>query len=523
VRLSVAAVFVVATALMITTPAKAEPRSPDKYGLMGDGYFFDINGERHPFRPAQAAWFNDYEPKPDYVRAMVEVAIILGLQTISYWARPAANQFDWDDPTFTNRLNLTAVRFDNNLAFTNFFLHPLSGALSYWFARMNDVSVPISELYAIVASIVWEFALEWREEVSINDLIVTPAGGIPAGAFAAVLSDYLSSTPETPTIPKQTAEAVLGFPRLMHPWRVDPNAHAGRLPPDSLGFSSAFWHRFRVGFETSAVSVENRKDQLNGFQVDGELVSMVGFLQPGRFYKVFAHDNFTEAHFRIGFTSRGNTDVQFRTSATLVGWYSQNFRSVRHGVAGHGVMVGIPYGLRYVERTYAQSHDMFGNVNLFGISSGLWLGFGGLRLRALGDVHYDFGSAHSLAFPQYKLLHPHQELKSVLEIQGYDYGVGPFARMRAEVSIDGVTLGGYFDYGFLRMIGGLDRWEEQNPFETNGHESIFEYGTWLRYEPLRFPFYVTGALDFTSRTSKLVDVTTERLDKRMGASIGLSF
>jgi hypothetical protein len=451
------------------------------------------------------------------------VAILLGLQTISYWARPAANSFDWDDPEFVNRLNLTAVRFDNNLAFTNFFLHPLSGALSYWFARMNDVNVPISELYAIVSSILWEFALEWREEVSLNDLIVTPLGGVPAGAFISVLSDYLNSTPTRPTAPKQTAEAVLGFNRLMHPWRVDPNSTPGRLPPDALGFSSAFWHRFRVGFETSAVSVENRKDQLSGFQIDGELVSMVGFLRPGQFHKVFGHDNFTEAHFRVGFTPRGYTDVEFRTSATLVGWYSQNFKAVRRGISGHAVMVGIPYGLRYVERTYAESRDMFGNVSMFGVSSGLWLGFGPFRLRALGDVHYDFGSAQSLAFPKYKLQNPHQELKSVLEVQGYDYGVGPSARIRAEVTVDGVTLGGHADYGFLRMIGGLDRWEERNPFETNGHETIFEYGTWLRYEPQRIPVYIMGSLDFTARTSRLVDVTADRLDKRIGASIGLSF
>jgi hypothetical protein len=524
VRLSVATLVVVATALSIATTARAaDPQPSDKGGLIGDGYFFDINGYRRPFRPAQAAWFSEYEPKPDYTRAALEIAILLGLQTISYWARPAANSFDWDDPEFTNRLNLTAVRFDNNLAFTNFFLHPLSGALSYWFARMNDVSVPLSELYAIAGSIIWEFALEWREEVSINDLIVTPAGGVPAGAFAAALSDYLNSTPDKETVPKQTAEAVLGFPRLMHPWRVDPNSGHGRLPPDNLGFSSAFWHRFRIGFESSAVSVENRKDQLNGLQVDGELVSMVGFLRPGRFHKIFAHDNFTEAHFRIGFTPRGYTDVEFRTSATIVGWYSQNFRSVRHGIAGYGVMVGLPYGLRYVERTYAQSHDMFGNVNLFGVSSGVWLGFGGLRLRVLADVHYDFGAARALSFPQYKLEHPRQELKSVLEVQGYDYGIGPSGRIRGEVTIDGVTFGGYADYGFLRMIGGLDRWEEQNPFETNGHDTIFEYGTWLRYEPSQIPLYVMGALDFTARKSTLGEITTDRFDRRMGASVGLSF
>jgi len=421
-------------------------------------YFIDLAGRRHLFAPVQAAWFGEFEPKPHYLQAALEAGIFLGLQTVSYWARPAANQFDWDDPAFKSRVNLSAVRFDNNLAFTNFVLHPLSGGGSYWIARTNDVSVPESELYTAAASIVWEFALEWREEVSINDMIVTTAGGIPLGAFASQLSDYLNSTPENPTLEKTTAKTVLAFPKLLHPWRVDPNSGDGRLPPDSLGFSSAFWHRFRIGYENAVVDDGKGQDRLNCIQADGELVSMAGFLGPGRFDKIFAHDNFTEFHLRVGFTPEGDTDVQFRSSGTLVGWYSQNFRPARHGVVGHGELVGFANGLRYVERTYAQSRDMYFFTDILGISTGLWLGLGRLKLRFLGDAHYDFGAAQALALPLFRQQHPYEELKSVLEVQGYDFGIGPSARIRGEVSTFGFSLGGYADYGVLRMIGGMDRW-----------------------------------------------------------------
>lgn len=486
-------------------------------------YFIDTLGKRHAFEPVQAAWFGELEPKPHYVQAAVEAGLFLGLQTISYWARPAANQFDWDDPAFKNRINLTAVRFDNNLAFTNFVLHPLSGAGSYWIARVNDVSVPESALYSSVSSIVWEFALEWREEVSLNDMIVTPAGGIPLGAFASELSDYLNSVPEKPTVGERAAETVLGFPRLLHPWRVDPNSGPGRLPPDSLGFSSAFWHRFRIGFESASVDDGNGTDRLNGIGADGELVSMAGFLRPGRFSKVFAHDNFTEVHVHVGFTPTGHTDVQFRSTGTLVGWYSQNFRSARHGVVGHGEMLGLANGLKYVERTYARSRDMYSTVDIFGLSSGLWLGLGRLKMRLLADTHYDFGAAQSLSLAEYRREHPYEKLKSVLDVQGYDYGMGPFARARGEVSTLGVTLGGYVDYGFLKMIGGLDRWEERKTHEVDGRDTILEYGGFLRFEPPWIPLYFEGALDFTQRTSKLSNLTTNRDDTRIGASAGLNF
>lgn len=501
-------------------PAMAEPGTAP---LAQGDYFVDVEGAKHSFAPVQAAWFSEVEPKPHYVQAAIEAGIFLGLQTISYWARPAANQFDWDDPAFKNRVNLTAVRFDNNLAFTNFVLHPMSGAGSYWIARVNDVPVPEAELYSSVSSILWEFALEWREEVSVNDMIVTPAGGIPLGAFVSELSDYLNSAPENPTVAKQAAKTVLAFPRLLHPWRVDPNSGPGHLPPDSLGFSSAFWHRFRVGYELARVDNGRNTDRLDVIQADAELVSMAGFLRPGHFSKVFAHDNFTEFHLRVGFTPSGYTDVQFRSSATLAGWYSQNFRRVRHGVTGHGELLGLTNGLRYVERTYGQARDMFATTNIFGLSSGLWLGLGRLKLRLLADAHYDFGAAQSLALPQFRAEHPTAQVKSVLEVQGYDYGIGPFGRVRGEVSTLGFSVGGYVDYGFLKMIDGLDRWEERNTHEVDALDTILEYGAWARLEPSWFPMYVAGGLDFTSRTSAFGAYRAERFDTRLGASAGLSF
>jgi hypothetical protein len=114
-------------------------------------------------------------------------------------------------------------------------------------------------------------------------------------------------------------------------------------------------------------------------------------------------------------------------------------------------------------------------------------------------------------------------LKSVLDVQGYDYGIGPSGRIRAEASTSGVALGGYADGGMLHMIGGLDRWENQSPYETYGRDTMLEYGAWVRFEPQPMPFYVSGALDVTVRTSTLGTITTDRTDTRVGASMGLSF
>ncbi len=488
-----------------------------------DGYFIDLRGWKRPFRQTQEAWHSEWGVKPHYWRAAAEAGLFLGLQTISYWARPAANSFDWDDPEFVGRVNLTSVRFDNNLAFTNFVLHPFSGAGAYWIARINDITIPEAELYASVSSILWEFMLEWREEVSLNDLIVTPAGGIPLGAFASELSDYLGSAPEEETLEKRAAQTVIGFPRLIHPLRPDPNSGRARLPPDSLGFSSAFWHRFRIGYEHASVDNGEQSDRIDGIQADGELVSMVGFLRPGSFKKVFAHDNFTEFHLRVGFTPSGFTDVEMRSSGTLVGWYSQNLTAGRHGSYGHAAMLGLPNGLRYVERTYGGARDMYASTAIFGLSGGLWLGLGRVRTRFLADAHYDFAAAQSLALAAYRFEHPLEQVKSVQDIQGYAFGMGPSGRVRAELSSFGVTVGAYVDYARYRTIGGIDRWQERIQREASGYDIVLEHGTWLMVEPPWVPLYARASMDFIDRKSVIADHVAERRDVQFGASVGLSF
>jgi len=118
-------------------------------------FFVDSQGTRHSFDPAYHAWFGELSRDPHYVRAMVEMGILVGLGTINYWVRPGINRADWDMPAFTSRLNFQAVRFDNNLALTNFVSHPFAGAAYYGFARLNELSVPEALLSSMVTSFFW--------------------------------------------------------------------------------------------------------------------------------------------------------------------------------------------------------------------------------------------------------------------------------------------------------------------------------------------------------------------------------
>jgi hypothetical protein len=166
---------------------------------------------------------------------------------------------------------------------------------------------------------------------------------------------------------------------------------------------------------------------------------------------------------------------------------------------------------------------MFASTDIFGLSSGFWLGLGRVRTRILADAHYDFGAAQSLALSEYRQEHPFDQIKSVQDVQGYAYGLGPSGRVRAEISSFGISLGGYVDYSRYTTIGGMDRWQEKIQREASGYDTVLEYGTWLMLEPPWIPLYFRGAMDFTQRKNVMANDVVERNDAQFGASTGLSF
>lgn len=501
-----------------SSPTSADPSLPFDDG--GD-YFIDVTGQRRPFHAVNQVWFPPYGRRPHYTRAFAEMGVLLALGTIYYWARPSINEYDWDLPTLRDRLTFHAVRFDNNLALTNFVSHPFAGSTYYGAARLNGLSVPESALYAIFTSAFWEYVLEFREQVSINDMIFTPAGGIPIGAFFAQLTDYVRSAPGGDSVGNRIASSTVGLPRLLHSRDEDPNQGVSRLPPDSLGFSSAFWHRFRLGYELSSVAVGGHgTSNQSVVAADGEIVGMPGFLRPGRFKKLFAADTFSELHARVAFTP--SSLVQVRSSATLVGAYQQDFRAAPHGTIGHAEMVGLNTGVRYTETRYSGAHDMYASTPLFGLSFGSWLGMGALKARILADVRYDFAAARSLALPAFLARHGDTSVKSVLTVQGYQFEMGVAGRARAELEAYGFTLGGHFELAHYDALNGLDRTQETTR-DVNAYDKIGEYGVFVRQVPEHVPIFIAGFIDWLDRASLLGDMRATRLDTRVGVAAGLAF
>jgi hypothetical protein len=452
-----------------------------------------------------------------YGRAALEMLGVLAIGVGQYWLSAGANHRDWDFPRLSRRFDGESVRFDNNTHVTNNLLHPLAGSAYSGLSRANGLSVGESVLYAQLSSAIWEWGLEWREKVSINDMVATTSAGTAAGEFFVQLAAYLNSAPDGGAVVQQAAAATLGFPVWVHD-RLDRRSADPSPPKDRLGFSSAYHHRFTLDLHNAWLDdAAERQEQLRGVRLAAQLASVPGFLGPETFARPFAGGDFTEAALELEFDGSGlrNVDVEF--DAVLAGYYAQ-WASPRV----LGLIAGVGTGLEFVDRTSLGHGDQYALAHFVGPSLALFRK-GEIFSWALASRLYgDFAPIRSLAWPRVYAADPGATYKSTLE-RDYQYNLGFSNRSYAELRVHSLILSVEYSWGRYRSIEGLDRFQEQITRDLEGSEALDERRLMVALEPPGAPLRAYAGVERFSHVSHLGGFVGARLERRFIAGMGLAF
>lgn len=466
-------------------------------------------------------WFSRRSQPVHGARIVLESLGVLVVGTAYYWSDPLANEEDWDDPAVTDKLRLKqrAASFDTNLNSTNHLLHPGAGALTFGLARDNGLALPSAIALTGVSSVLWELGLEWREKASYNDLVYTTVGGVVIGNFFQRLGVYVNSTPTSGSVPRTVASFVLGGPRRFHA-ALDGGPPEDDSPRDGLGYSTAFAHRFRVGYDLVALSNDlGESGAMHRVRLSGELAAMPGMGRAGTFSRRFAEANFTTLSAAVGFGSRGTDDeADVQGMTTLAGEYRQSFSDEAHG---HATMIGFGPGWRFQASTLLGRRDQLSTVHLLGPQLSGWLASGAASARLDASAHADFASLRSLAYERYPEPLDETRIKGVLQRQGYTYDAGWSARLRASGSLGPLSLEGSAAYGRYGSIDGYDRRQARITTEVHGTEEVLETAAAIR---VRIDVLEVSALATERRrTSTLGPYEVSRWDRSIGGSVGLAF
>lgn len=117
---------------------------------------------------------------------IAEQTLVLVPPTIYYYATTDLQREDFElDWTWEDwRVKLTTldyVTFDTGNWASNAFRHPLIGALHFQVGRANGLGPGTSTLINLGTSLLWEYVVEYREKISLNDNVVNTISGFMIG------------------------------------------------------------------------------------------------------------------------------------------------------------------------------------------------------------------------------------------------------------------------------------------------------------------------------------------------------
>lgn len=510
------------TVTIASTPARAHVPGPTAAPVEPTDSFVADDGLRS-FRESYLASYRPARQVPHYVRAAGEMMALLGVGTAMYHLK--GDQTNWDYPDVPTRFRNLELAFDTNPFVDNHIHHPIAGGLYYLFARTNGLSIPAAAAYSITSSALWEFVLEWWEKPSINDLVMTPMGGLPAGEFFVHLGDYFNSAPGGGRWYHQAAGVVLGPTHRIHRALDGRRQEAARpMPADRLGLSSFYAHRFEVVMGATGVA-NDRGDHGRLFtaRLAGEIVSIPGFLRPGHFGVSFSDGEFTEAIVQAGLGEEQQHTWDLFFDANLFGRYAQAIDLSGGRSVGRAWMFAFNTSARYADHALLGRRDNYAMAHVAGPAVKLWGVVGDLVARLEGAAHLDFAGIRSQAYPQWIGVYGDDGTASVLRAARYYYGVGWSARARGVLSYKFIELGTRAFYGRYESIDRWDRFESDVTRDEHAVDSVAEIESWLAIAPRDFPLQVRGFAEHLPRRSAMAPISVTRWDRRFGFAIGGQF
>ncbi len=416
---------------------------------------------------------------PHHLRSFAELGAGLGIGLGGYWLFKNDNVTDWDNPQIARRFDGSAWALDTNGLGVNFLGHPSWASLTYSFARANHQSVAGAFGYAFLFSTAWELVIEFKEKVSINDVIVTPGTAVPVGEFFYKLGLYLDSGHDSSTAVRALRWALgtgVALDRTLD----------GRSSPrvtslDNLGFSRQIWHEFSINYGALAIATPNQRNYTRfAVGLSSRLVTLPGYGRPTSFGRSFYGAEVSDFAFASE-ASRYGGGILIEADTIVAGYHAQAIERRARVDRGVQVTVGTSVGYEYLRSSanrYAtfeqaialprpdlKSHsptdrEQFAAFDLPGLAADVRAlgGWGSFDLST--RLEPSFGGLGAAAFYDWTAANPEEQAKHVLHKHGYFYGWGGSLRVRARLALGPLRAGFDLKYAAYQSQDGLDRFQE---------------------------------------------------------------
>lgn len=476
-------------------------------------------------------------------RALVQLGLLSLYSTYRYWNAYHTWIEDWQfELTFADQyrrfLTTEAITFDSN-AFVINWTHVMGGTIYYQMARANYLSWEESLLSSFIAAAIYEYVSEWREVISINDMLMTTFGGYSLGETWFQLSDYFHHR-------KSPVLKALGF---MNPIN-ELNQWLDRKKPASRVYPEPGWAGLALSVGWRSASETGRETFSSAMVgIDTQLIRTPEYGKPGTVKKVLRDTSLSELSIDVALRQRRPGDTELRNGwdeevdlfARTVGlaWYRQTIDELGRGTA---LSIGLGSALSYVRKrptvydsrsvqvrldplpeTPTDFRDKMAVAHLFGPVVD-WTRFGrGMKVRIVADAYIDFALMNAFAFNAYSAVHSIEGMKTTLGYYGYDYAFGASASGRVDLDWGSFWLRGLFSAHAWDSADGRDRFQSDITNNVDAVDTRTRFLLKAGWRLPSMPMRVFIALEGIHRWGKIGDVQADSQEMRTFAGLSYLF
>lgn len=484
-------------------------------------------------------------------RALREDAAMLTASTIDYWRTYADFREDWQFALswrdqrrrfFTRE----SPKMDSNSFWYN-WSHAGAGGGYYSLARANGLTSGSSFLFSIGESILWEVVCEWREVISINDIIFTSFGGPAIGEPLFQFGSYFSHRRGF----FNGLAAVLSNPFLAaNNWFDRKIGRAANSAPDPA------WHRFHffVGSKNGSLSPGGTSYRHFDFGLETETITVPGYREAESFSRYLPDTLSSRMSLDFSFGSGGLEEFDIRTQAVFFGfgwqsggktadgsprgttgslgmgcgfevwkkrptvWYDSNAHALEGGET-------LTSDARYPRPIPTKFTDKLSVINLAGPVLKLSRFGPGVEVRWTAEAYGDFALVNALAYNRYTENHDVSGVKSTLLNWGYYYAVG--LTLATDLAADWLDwrLRAGFLYDSYGSIQGQDRFQflgvVNQDFPLSDWRRVWR--TSLGYVLPRTPIELALVAEGIGRHGRILDVRAHYQETRVYYRLNIVF
>ena len=336
-------------------------------------------------------------------------------------------------------------------------MHVAAGAIYYELARGNGHGVLASLGISTGLSVLWEYLFEMRENVSVNDAIVTPFGGMAVGEAFYQLGSWFGS--RNNSVPDKIISGLLLAPRQGVDYL---RGCVGLAAGDTPTFRGDARHRILYGAGACHVeSSDSRREDLVSFGFDAGLVRMPGQDSPGHGWERFADGNAVRLRAEGSVGSGRMRRVDLWASAVVSGCYWRRLtRSESGGCDGWESFLGLGTAFDMTDEQRSDWTERMRTVHILGpVSSVRWSSRRSAISAGVG-LYGDLAMVEPVSLSLHEAHIRTFKTKTPLEEEGYYHAFGYTITSEIVGTVDLLEVGVRVDYVDLDSIEGLDRFQD---------------------------------------------------------------